>query len=282
MDTKLQGMTVLITGASGGIGGALAEAFAAEGCNLLLHAHGRIDAVRELARERAFGERAHFFAADVRDEDALDRGVGEGVRRYGRVDVCVPNAGIWPPEPMALHEQAVERLREVIEVDLLGALVTARAFLHALAEHGPRADGRGASICFVGSTAGRFGEAGHVEYAASKAGLRGVVRSLKNEIAVLDPHGRVNMVEPGWTVTPMAGRALSEPGVIERVVATMALRQLARPEDIARAVVTLASPALARHITGEILTVAGGMEGRRLWADDDIDPARVRARLVPD
>ncbi|HTE04882.1 MAG TPA: SDR family oxidoreductase, partial [Planctomycetota bacterium] len=152
------------------------------------------------------------------------------------------------------------------------------AFLAALARTGPRADGHGASLTFLGSTAGRFGEAGHAEYAAAKAGLRGAMLSLKNEIVHLDPFGRVNLVQPGWTVTHMARPALQQPGVIGRVLSTMPLRQLGRARDVARAIVVLASPAASRHVSGEALTIAGGMEGRQQWTAADVDEEAVRRR----
>ena len=106
-----------------------------------------------------------------------------------------------------------------------------------------------------------------------------MVRTLKNEIARLDPYGRVNMISPGWTVTEMAREALRDDDLVARVVRTMALRQFARAEDVARTVVTLCSPLLSRHVSGEILTVAGGMEGRLLWGRDEVDPDSIRARL---
>jgi len=173
MDSGLSGMTIWITGASGGIGRALAEAFAEEGSNLLLHAGGHLDALQEFVDARPWRDRALCVSADVRDPDALERNVEEGIRKLGRVDACVVNAGIWPPEGLGLHEMPIERLREVIEINLLGALHSARAFMRGLSRVGARDDGRGASLCFIGSTAGRFGEAFHVEYAASKAALRG-------------------------------------------------------------------------------------------------------------
>jgi 3-oxoacyl-[acyl-carrier protein] reductase len=282
VDTQLAGLTVLITGASGGIGEAIALAFAHEGANLVLHGNHRVDKLEELIATHGWAQRSIVGAADLREPTALDPLFERACERFGRVDVVIANAGIWPPEDKPLHELAPARIREVLDVNLLGTIYTCRSFAAQLAAHGPRADERGASLCLIGSTAGRFGEAKHVEYAVSKAALHGLMRSLKNELVELDPWARINLVEPGWTVTPMAKPALEQPGTIEKVCATMALRQLARPEDVARAVVFLSSPALARQLSGEVLTVAGGMEGRRLWTEGQIDPQRVRSRLEPD
>jgi 3-oxoacyl-[acyl-carrier protein] reductase len=279
IDTALSGKTVLVTGAAGGIGRALAEAFAEEGASLLLTAHAGYDALHGWLAGQPWSGRALAARADVTRPAELARAAAEGVERFGRLDACIVNAGVWPPDDLRLDELPEERLRSTIDINLLGALWTVRAFFGALKRTGPRPDGQGASVTFIGSTAGRFGERFHVDYSVTKAALRGAVLSLKNEIILLDPYGRVNMVEPGWTVTPMAEPALAEPGTIERVLRTTPVRQLARPEDIARAVVFLSSPALARHVSGETLTVAGGMEGRVQWDPGQIDPARVRARL---
>ncbi|MFO7564112.1 MAG: SDR family oxidoreductase [Enhygromyxa sp.] len=282
MDTQLAGLTVMITGASGGIGEAIALAFAREGANLVLHANRRLDKLEDLVGLEGLGDRSILGRSDLREPSALDPLFELARERFGRVDVVIANAGIWPPEDKPLHELEPARIREVLDVNLLGTIFTCRSFAAQLAARGPRADGRGASICLIGSTAGRFGEARHLEYAVSKAGLYGLMRSLKNELVELDPWARINLVEPGWTVTPMAEAALERPGTIEKVCATMPLRQLARPEDVARAVLFLSSPALARHLSGEVLTVAGGMEGRRLWTDEQIDAEVVRSRLDDD
>ncbi len=279
MDLELADMVVLVTGASGGIGRALASVFARENCTLILHAGQHRSALEQFVAGMPWRDRASVDVADVRDARAVDELFERSVLRWGRVDICVANAGIWPAEDVPLHAMPIDRIRTVIETNLLGAMWTARAFLRALAPMGPRTDGRGASLCFIGSTAGRFGERHHVEYAASKAALYGLVRSLKNEVVELDPYARVNMVEPGWTVTEMARPALEDQAAVCRALATMPVRQLARPEDVARAVAFLASPAAARHISGEILTVAGGMEGRQRWTTKDIDLASVRARV---
>jgi 3-oxoacyl-[acyl-carrier protein] reductase len=279
MDTGLAHKTAFITGASGGIGRALADAFAAEQAQLVLTGHSHLHRLQSYVADQAWADRALVVAADVADPGQLDQAMQAGVERFGRVDVCVANAGIWPPENLGLHELSVERVRRTVDVNLLGSVWTARAFLRQLAHAGPRDDGDGASLVFIGSTAGRFGERDHCDYSLSKAGLYGLVRTLKNEIARLDPYGRVNMVEPGWTATHMARPALDDPTQVTHAVRTMAVRQIGRAVDIARAVAFLASPVLARHVSGEILTVAGGMEGRLLWSQGDVDYPQVKARL---
>ena len=282
MDLALADKVVWITGASGGIGRALAETFAAEGARLALHGHTGFDSLVDWLAQQPWRERAFAQRADVRDADALERCAEEIRARFGRIDVCAANAGKWPVEHRELHELEPARLLDTLATNLHGALFTARAFLGVLRRTGPRADGHGAALVFTGSTAGRFGELGHVDYAVAKAALVGAVKTLKNEIVRLDPYGRVNLVEPGWTVTHMARPALSQPAVVERVTRTMALRQLARAHDIARAVAFLASPTAAAHISGETLTVAGGMEGRLLWDEHEVEHARILGRLERD
>ncbi len=279
MDLGLADKVVWITGASGGIGRALAQVFAEEGARLALHGERSVDALRAWTAEQPWRERALVVGADVRDPAALERCVRTIAARFGRIDVCAANAGRWPVEHRELRELDPARLRETLEVNLCGALFTARAFLALLASTGPRPDGHGAALVFTGSTAGRFGERGHVDYAAAKSALVGAVKTLKNEIVELDPRARVNLVEPGWTVTHQVRPALEQPGLIERATRTMALRQLARARDVARCVAWLASPTAAAHVTGEVVAVAGGMEGRILWDEAQVDRAAILARL---
>lgn len=252
MNADLADKVAFVTGASGGIGAELCAAFAAEGA--------RVAACSR--RGVAASERLLSVLADVRRPDELDAAMSAVLAEWGRVDVCVVNAGIWPPESLLLDQLPEARVREVVETNLLGAIWTARAFFTALRRSGPRADGHGASLIFIGSTAGRFGERGHAEYAATKSALRGLVLTLKNEIVEIDPWARVNLVEPGWTVTPMAAATIALPSVVESVTRTMPLRRVASTRDVAAAVLFLASHPLSRHVSGEILTVAGGMEGR--------------------
>jgi len=279
VDLGLKERVVWITGASGGIGRALAEVFATEGALLGLHGHRSADALRAWVAAQPWRERAEVLAGDLGDAAAAESAAAQLLRRFGRIDVAVANAGRWPAEHRELHELEPERLRRTLDDNLLSALFTARAFLAALARTGPRVDGDGVALVFVGSTAGRFGERGHCDYAVAKAALVGALKTLKNEIAALDPYGRVNMVEPGWTVTHVERPALRRPGQIERVTRTMALRQLGRAVDVARAVAWLASPRAAAHVTGEVLTIAGGMEGRLLWNEDEVERGPILERL---
>lgn len=282
MDSGLSQSTVLITGASGGIGRALAQTFAEEGARLALVAGRRRAELEVWVARQPWNERALCLAADVAVPAQVEAAFARAVERFGRVDATIANAGLWPRESLLLHEAGEERIRGALDANLMGALWTARAAMGHLARLGPRSDGVGACLCFIGSTAGRFGERGHAEYAVAKAGLYGLVRTLKNEIVRLDPYARVNMVEPGWTVTHMARAELEQPGAIAGVARTMPVRQLARAVDIARAVAFLCSPTQARHVSGEVLTVAGGMEGRVQWAPEEVDEAEVRARLKRD
>ncbi|MDP9261023.1 MAG: SDR family oxidoreductase, partial [Actinomycetota bacterium] len=150
----------------------------------------------------------------------------------------------------------LERWENTLRSNLTATFLTARAFLREVEQNGH------GNLVLVGSTAGRFGEAGHADYAAAKSAIQvGLLLSLKNEIVRVAPGGRVNAVAPGWTISPMTRGAL-DPEVVERISRTMALRKVATADDIARAVLVLASDELSGHVTGELVTVAGGMEGR--------------------
>jgi 3-oxoacyl-[acyl-carrier protein] reductase len=254
MDLGLEGSAALVTGASGGIGSATARALAAEGVRVAVHYHTSRRAAEQLAAEIG----GIPLQADLRDETAADALVPAAVERLGGLDACVANAGVWPSEDVPVAHMGLDRWRATLDANLTATFLTARAYLRHV-----EAAGAG-SLVLVGSTAGVFGEAGHADYAAAKAAIgRGLLLSLKNEVVRTAPVARVNAVAPGWTVSPMTARDLTEE-TIDRVTATMALRKVAAPEDVARAIVWLCSPVAAGHVTGQVVTVAGGMEGRLL------------------
>ena len=121
-------------------------------------------------------------------------------------------------------------------------------------------------------TAGHVGEAGHGDYATAKSGvMHGLLTTLKNEIPRIAPRGRINAVCPGWTMTPMAAKFADNKNAMRRALQTIPLRKFGKPSDIAAAVVFLSSHELAGHITGQLLFVDGGMEGRVLYQPDEID-----------
>jgi len=251
VETGLAGKRVLVTGGGGGIGSACVRAFAAEGARVAIHYRTSAERAEELAHETG----GVALQADLTVEREVDSLFESAEREFGGIDVCAAVAGFWPREDEPVWELPLERWEATLRTNLTGTFLTARGFLRLVERQGH------GSLVLVGSTAGRFGEAGHAEYAAAKAALRGLVLTLKNEIVRIAPRGRVNAVAPGWTYSPMT-RGELDPELVARLSRTMALRKVAVAEDVARAVVVLASDELSGHVTGELVTVAGGMEGR--------------------
>jgi 3-oxoacyl-[acyl-carrier protein] reductase len=272
MNTNLAGNVVLITGASGGIGSAIARAFAAEGVRLVLHCHRNLAGARRMQRELAAVE-SLVLHADLTKESQVELLFARAVKRFDRIDTLVANAGSWETRDVPLPRMPLKQWRATLDGVLTSSFLCVREFLRLAAKQK-----RGNAV-LIGSTAAVFGEAGHADYAAAKAAIAfGLTRSLKNELSRLAPHkrdycgGRINCVCPGWTVVPRNAAKLTDPHVVRQVTATMSLPQIARPEDIANAVIFLSSDTLARHVTGQTLVIAGGMEGRLLWQPEEIDP----------
>ena len=252
METGLEGKVVLVTGGAGGIGQAICRKFAEEGANVAVHFYTSSEEAELLAKEIG----GFAVRADLRVPSQADEMVAEVVSKMGNIDVCVANSGSYPTEPKPMWEIDEERWNSTIMSNLGVTANTSRSFLSHASSRGS------GSLVLVGSTAGVYGEAGHSDYAAAKGAITtGLLLSLKNEVSHLGSV-RVNAVAPGWTLTQKKVETGLDEGTMERAKSTMALKKLATPNDVAMAIIYLSSEEVAGHITGEVIEVAGGMEGR--------------------
>jgi 3-oxoacyl-[acyl-carrier protein] reductase len=239
----LSGQSALVTGASGGIGGAIARALHRQGAQVALTGT-RSAVLAGLVEE--LGDRAHALAADLADPEAPDRLVRDAEAALGRIDILVNNAGITR-DALAL------RLRDadwdaVIEVNLSAAFRLTRAALRGMVR---RRHGR--VICIT-SVVGVTGNPGQANYAAAKAGLIGMAKSLAAETATRGI--TVNCIAPGLITTAMTDKLTDEQR--GRIAAAIPMGRFGAVEDVAAAAVYLAS-AEAGYITGQTLHVNGGM-----------------------
>lgn len=242
----LSGQVALVTGGSRGIGRAAAMLLARAGADVALTFHTRAEEAESAAREiRGLGRKAYVSGGDLADPEVVNR-LLTGIRReFGALDICVANAGVWPPEEVVLADLPVARWRRTLAANLDSVFLSTRAALSLI-----RPGGR---IVIVSSTAGQRGEAFHADYAASKGALIALTKSLAMEYA---PDIMVNCVAPGWVETDMSLPALTEDNR-ERIQRSIPLRRIATPEDVAGPILFLCST-LSRHVTGEILNVNGG------------------------
>jgi 3-oxoacyl-[acyl-carrier protein] reductase len=239
----LSGQTALVTGASGGIGGAIARALHAQGAELML-AGTRAAALGTLAA--ALGERAHVGLADLADPGACERLVRDADAAMGRIDILVNNAGLTR-DALALRMKD-EEWQTVLEVNLTAAFRLTRAALRGMIR---RRHGR---VIGVTSIVALTGNPGQANYAAAKAAMIGMSKSIAAEVA-----GRgitVNCVAPGLIETAMTDRLTAEQRA--RLGAAIPAGRFGMPGDVAAAIVYLASPEAA-YVTGQTLHVNGGM-----------------------
>jgi 3-oxoacyl-[acyl-carrier protein] reductase len=256
MDTGLKDSVVLVTGGAGGIGQAICRAFASEGANVVIHYNNSEENANLLADE--IGGIA--VGADLCMESDTATMFELIVSKYGRIDICIANAGYYPPEPTPLWKMDMDRWKSTVQNNLSVTINTARQFLLNAKKSGT------GSLVLIGSTAGIYGEAGHSDYAAAKGAITsGLLMSLKNEVATIG-NIRVNAVAPGWTLTPKKVEQGIDDNTVNLATATMALKKLATPEDVAKVCVSLSSDVISGHVTGQVIEVAGGMEGRLIYS----------------
>jgi 3-oxoacyl-[acyl-carrier protein] reductase len=265
METGLAGKVVMITGASGGIGSAIAAQFAGEGAKLVLHYRSNRRNAEALQRKLKNAD-SLVIRADLTKETDVHRMFARALSHFERVDTLIANAGSWESHDVPLHKMSLRQWQHTFDNVLTSAFLTLRGFFQIAAKQ------KRGNALLISSTSGVFGEAGHADYSAAKSAMAfGLTRTLKNEIAKLVPTtreycgGRVNCICPGWTIVPRTSERLKDAKAIRRVTSTMALPKIGQPDDVAAAAVFLSSDILAGHITGQTVIIAGGMEGRLLW-----------------
>jgi len=243
---NLRGRIALVTGASQGIGRACALELARNGATVALGARNEAKLAEVAAEIEAGGGAAAVFRLDVANEERLKAGAKAVLERFGKVEILVNNAGIT-------RDGLMLRMKRTDWEDVLGTNLTGAFFL-TQALLGPMLKNRWGRIINLASVVGETGQAGQVNYAASKAGLIGMTRAIAREVASRGI--TVNAVAPGYIETPMT--AVLDEKQRAAMMAQIPLGRVGTDQDVAQAVAFLASDA-AGYITGHVLDVNGGM-----------------------
>ncbi|KAH8789633.1 polysaccharide deacetylase family protein-like protein [Hyaloscypha finlandica] len=264
----LEGLHAFVTGAAGGIGGQAVKEFLDQGCKVTAH---DLRPITNLP----ISPNLFTVTGDISSEDSIKACIQQARQHHGPINILIANAGITDESnSYPLWKIPLELWENTYNTNIRGTFLTIKHFLLS-AEEVQISTGKeleNLAIVVTGSETGKFGQAGHTEYASGKAGLQyGLVRGVKNEIVRLNNKARINAVAPGWVDTPLIEGRLDEPDELwTEAQATVPLRKIAKPEDVARAMVFLARHRTAGHISGECLSVDGGMEGRVVWKKEEV------------
>lgn len=241
----LTGKTAIVTGGSRGIGRAVCLALADMGANIaLIYAGNAQKAEETLQLLSVYPVQAKAYCCNVADFDATKATVGEIHKTFGSIDICVNNAGITKDKLMLSMKP--EEFAAVVDINLTGAFNILKQVYPVMAKQ------RSGKIINISSVAGLMGNAGQVNYAASKAGLIGMTKSIAKELA---PRGICcNAIAPGFIATDMTEAFQNQPEVMHAIP----LKRMGKPEEVAALVAFLASP-MADYITGEVIRIDGGM-----------------------
>ena len=243
----MKGRAAIVTGGSRGIGRAVCLELAAGGANLIINCAGNLQAAEETAQAcRALGVQAELIRGDVGQAEDCRRIAAAAVETFGRIDILVNNAGITRDN--LLMRMGEPDFDQVIQTNLKGCFLMMQAVSRQMMKQ------RYGRIVNMASVVGLSGNAGQVNYAASKAGVVGMTKSFAKEVA--SRNITVNAVAPGFIETDMTA-AMTE-AAVKAAAASIPAGRMGRPEDVAAAAAFLASEKAA-YVTGQVLAVDGGM-----------------------
>ena len=253
----LSGQVAVVTGASSGIGKAVATGLGQAGARVVVNYRSERDGAEETAAAiREAGSEALVVQADVSSEAEVEKLFGQAREHFGTLQILVANAGLQRDAPA--HEMSLDDWRKVIDVNLTGQFLCCRAAIREFLARGPQPEvskALGKIIC-MSSVHERIMWAGHVNYAASKGGVMLMMQSLAQEYA--EKKIRINSIAPGAIRTPINKPAWDTPAALEKLLKLIPYSRIGEPEDIANAAVWLASDH-SDYVTGVSLFVDGGM-----------------------
>lgn len=274
----------------------------AQGCKVTAHD------LRPNAFSSSTNERLNCIEGDISDEDSISNSFAKAIEHFGQpINILCANAGITDESnSYPIWEMPATLWDKTYAVNVRGTYLTIKHFLKSvdLTQRNSGVELNNVSVVVTGSECGVFGQAGHVEYASGKAGLQyGLVKTVKNEIVRLNGKARINAVAPGWVDTKLIEGRLDDPTErwreaeatwvsqsflssrsCRRYVLTnnsVPLRKIAQPTDVARVAAFLASHRAAGHISGQCISVDGGMEGRIVWSEDEVQKSQQTTTEAP-